>query len=58
MKSELTKDEIENLLAEADDAFPESDFVPSVQEWYEEHGFITENQESALNNIINKSFMD
>ena len=54
MKAELTDDEIENLLAEADDAFPDSDFVASVQEWFEEHGFITERQEDALNKIIER----
>ena len=53
-KSELTDRETDSLLAEADEAYPDSDFVSSVQEWYEEHGFITEAQEDALNNIINR----
>ncbi len=52
MKTELSDDEIISLLAEASDAFPDSDFVESVGEWYEEHGFITEAQEDALNNIV------
>ena len=52
MKSELTKQETEALLDEAEDAFPDSDFVQSVRDWFDEHGFITDNQESALNNVI------
>jgi len=55
MKSTLTPDQTARLLDEAAEAYPESEFVPSVEEWYEEHGFITENQEAALNSIIRKS---
>ena len=55
MKSELEQHEIEALLDEAEDAWPDSDFVASVRDWFEEHEFITENQESALNNIAEKS---
>jgi hypothetical protein len=54
MKSSLTPDEIESLLNEAEDAFPDSDFVSSVREWFEDHDFITDNQETALNNIIER----
>ena len=50
-KSELTPRETEALIREAEDAFPDSDFVASVDEWFSEKGFITENQEAALNKI-------
>ena len=49
MSSALTKDEIDDLLSDAEDNFPDSDFVASVKEWFLEHGFITEAQEEALN---------
>lgn len=52
MKSELTAKETKSLLQSAEDAFPDSDFVFSVWEWFEDHGFITEAQEEALNNIV------
>ena len=51
MKSELTADEVEDLLTDAEDAFPDSDFVASVREWFADKGFITDGQESALNKI-------
>jgi hypothetical protein len=51
MKSELTPAQIEDLLQRAEDEYPDSDFVASVTEWFEEHGFITEAQEEALENI-------
>jgi len=51
MKSELTEDETEALLQEADDQYPDSDFVASVQDWFMDKGFITEAQEAALNKI-------
>jgi len=54
MKSELTPDEIEALLDAADEVFPDSDFVSSVREWFDEHGFITDAQETGLNNTIEK----
>lgn len=54
MKSSLTPDQIDDLLNEAEDAFPNSDFVSSVRDWFEEHGFITDRQEDALNNIIER----
>lgn len=54
MKSELTDNEIESMIDEAEDAWPDSDFVASVREWYEEHGFITEAQEGALDRIIER----
>jgi hypothetical protein len=54
MKSELTDVETKNLLADAEDAFPDSDFVSSVNEWFDEHGFITESQEEALNRIVDR----
>ncbi len=53
MKSELTHDEIETLLDEAADEFPDSDFVASVRDFFEERDFITEAQEEALNKIAN-----
>ena len=51
MKSELTPNEVRELLENAEDAFPDSDFVASVSEWFDEHGFITDGQEVALNKI-------
>ena len=51
MKSELTDQEVRDLLQNAEDAFPDSDFVASVSEWFDEHGFITDGQEAALNKI-------
>lgn len=51
MKAELTKDEVESLLSEAEDSFPTSDFVASVREWFEDKGFITEAQEATLQKI-------
>lgn len=53
-RSELTLVETENLLSEAEDAWPDGDFVSSVREWFEEHDFITDNQEDALRNIVEK----
>ena len=58
MRSELTSGQTESLISEAEDAFPDSDFVSSVSEWFEEHGFITDNQEAALNNVIDKCSRD
>jgi len=52
MKSKLDNEETQDLLQDAEDAFPDSDFVASVQAWFDEHGFITDAQEDALNNII------
>lgn len=52
----LTESETEALLSEAEDAFPESDYAASVQEWYLEHQYLTEAQKDALNNIIEKSY--
>ncbi len=54
MKSSLTPDEIDSLINEAEDLFPDSDFVASVREWFENHDFITDKQEDALNNIIDR----
>ncbi len=54
MKSELTENETEDLIRRAEDAYPESDFVASVEEWFLEHGFITEAQEEALNKIADR----
>jgi hypothetical protein len=54
MKSELTSDEIEDLLQRAEEAFPDSDFVASVEDWFLEHDFITERQEEALNKIVDR----
>jgi len=53
MKSEMTKEETEKLLDDADTERPDSDFVASVRDWFEEHGWITDNQESALNDVVN-----
>ena len=53
-KSLLTPDETEALLDEAQDVLPDSDFIASVRDWFEQHGFITDAQESALNNIVEK----
>ena len=55
MKSELMSDEIETLLDEAEDACPDSDFVQSVRDWFDEKGFITDGQESALINVIEEN---
>ena len=54
MKSELSEAEIEELLREAQEAWPDSEFVASVKEWYEDKGFISDRQEEALNNIAEK----
>ena len=54
-KCDLTGDEIETLLDEAENAFPESDFVASVRSFYEERDFITERQEEALRNIAERN---
>ncbi len=51
MKSELTDKEVRSLLDEARAVFPSSDFVASVEDWFTEHGFITEAQEEELNKI-------
>lgn len=53
MKSELTNAEVEALLTDAEDEFPDSDFVASVRDFFEDRGFITEAQEEALNKIAN-----
>jgi hypothetical protein len=55
MRSDLTTEETDQLLDDADEAWPDSDFVASVREWFEDKGFITDGQETALNNIINRS---
>lgn len=47
-------DDAEQLLADAEEAFPDSDFVASVRGWYAEHGFLTEKQEEVLNDIIER----
>ena len=54
MKSELTPDEVEALLDNAEDVFPDSDFVSSVRDWFDEHGWITDGQETGLNNTIER----
>lgn len=50
-RSELTPKEIGELLDDAESAYPESDFVSSVRDWFDEHGWITEAQEAALNKV-------
>ena len=55
VKSELTNDEIGALLDDAESAFPDSEFVTSVRDWFDDKGFITDKQESALENVIDKS---
>lgn len=52
MKSTLTDAEIDLLIDDAEAEFPTSEYVASVREWHEEHGFITEAQAQALQNII------
>ena len=54
-RSELTEDQTESLIDEAREAFPDSDFVASVREWFDDNGFITEAQEQGLNNTIEKA---
>ena len=54
MKSELTNDEIGALLDDAESAFPDSEFVTSVRDWFDDKGFITDKQEAALENVIDK----
>ena len=51
MKSTLTDAQIEALLDDAEAEFPTSEFVASVREWFEEHGFITDAQERSLQKI-------
>ena len=55
MKSPLTPDETAALIQEAIDAYPDGDYAASVDEWYQDKGFITEDQEAALNSVIRKS---
>ena len=54
MKSSLTKERTDDLLGEAEESFPDSDFVSSVSDWFDKHGFITDKQESALERIIER----
>jgi hypothetical protein len=54
-RSELTTEQTEALIDEAREAFPDSDFVDSVADWYGDNGFITEAQEQGLNNTIERS---
>lgn len=54
MKSIMTSEETERLLDEAEGVFPDSEFVMSVREQFDDRGFITDKQESALNNVIDK----
>ena len=53
MKSMLTDAQVEALLDDAEAEFPTSTFVESVREWFEEHGFITDAQEQAIQKIAN-----
>jgi len=53
-RSELTESQTADLLDRAEDAFPDSDFVASVREWFEERGFITEGQEESLAKIADR----
>ena len=48
------QDEIGELLDEAEDAYPSSDFVGSVREWFEEKGWITQRQWDALERIAKR----
>ena len=51
-RSELTARETEELLDDAESAFPDSDFVSSVRGWFDDHGWITDAQEAALNKVV------
>jgi hypothetical protein len=55
VRSALAPDQTARLLDEAEDAFPGADFTASAEEWYQDKGFITEDQEDALRSIIRKS---
>lgn len=51
-RSDLNEDETQTLIDEATQSYPDSDFIPSVEEWFHDMGFITEAQEEALSKII------
>jgi hypothetical protein len=44
--------EAETLLQEAEEAFPSSEFVASLWDWFDEKGFLTEAQAEGLRGII------
>lgn len=52
--NEMTEAQTEALLDRAEEAFPDSDYVASVREWFNEKGFITEAQEEALAKIADR----
>ena len=54
MKSELTKEQTKDMLGEAEEAYPGSDFVSSVSEWFDKNSYITDKQEDALARIIER----
>ena len=54
MRCNLDTEQTAQLLDDADEAWPDSEFVASVREWFEDKGFITDGQENALNNIVEK----
>lgn len=51
---EMTTTIIDKALRRAEEAFPDSDYVASVREWFNEKGFITEAQEEALAKIADR----
>ena len=54
MKAEMSKSEALDLLDRAEEANPDSRFVESVRDWFEEHGFITERQAETLEAIVDE----
>jgi len=53
-EADLTSEAIVQILDEARDAFPGSDFVDSVSDWFDAHGFITRQQADALRSIADR----
>ena len=51
-KGAIYGDAAEELLADAQEKFPGSEFVASVWHFFEEKGFVTEAQADALQGII------
>lgn len=47
--------EAEGYIEDAEAAFPESDFIQSVIDYLDEHGFITEKQADALERIAERN---
>jgi hypothetical protein len=56
MRHDVEGSDAEELPEAAESSFPESDFVGSVWDWFDEHGFVTEKQAEALRRIADRSY--